>query len=571
MPGSETPRVRSRPGRVPRRLLAAAAGVFVLLLAVVLAFAPSLAASVVKGTISGSFSDSIRGSAAAERVTVGWFGPIRVEGLRLEDDAGGRVIEGDATAGIGLLGVLTGSTDFGDIRLVGEAEIRASDDGTTNLERALEPADPDAPRAPAGPLIPPGTRATIVLDPTDVRYTDPRLAGLTDGRLGGVVIAGATGTVRIRPGSPVTIEFDAPLGTLAPGSPDSAARPAQNGGDTGTLTIDLQAEVPEGATDLAQVALTGTARLRGLPTALLDAVAGAGGVVNGVLGEDLGIELTADALSPRGGTVAVDASSPQAELRYRGEVRSGDAATVVATEDTVLRISGIAERFGARAAGVVPLFARVEKDPARHEPAELRLTRLELPLNADPLRAVLEGVVQPGVARYELTRPLAALLRVAGGGNGALDGRLGGRLGRTTLSMSEGVLRYADLSVPIGEYTFTSEAAFDLIDGTEDVTIRVPAGAIADDVAGGLGGAFDRIAEDTMVPIYRRGPIGQNNPFEPDFRSVLEDALGPGGAVEDRIRRGIEDLIPPDVRQKLPRLPLGPPPGDLSGGGDGRG
>ena len=564
-PGGGKPSKGKRRGGGLLRIAVVIGVIAVVLAGAVVVLGPTLAASVVSGTISGSYSDSIRGNARADRVSTPWFGPIVVEGLVVEDGAGERVASGDVTAGIGLLGVIAGSVDYGEIRISGEADVRADEGGTTNLERALEPVDPEAP-ASDGPLIAPGTRATVVLEPSDARYSDPGLREMTGGRVGSVLISGATGTVRIEPGAPITIDLDAPLRTVRPGD-DAEDAGTPSGSSSGRLAADLEADVPTGATRIGEITLSGTVSLAGLPTALVDAIAGAGGTIGGVLGEDVGVEIATDGLSSAGGTLAIDASSPQADLRYRGEVRADDggASSLVATEDTVLRVSGIADRFGTQAAGIVPLFASVRKNAGEHEPAELRLTRFEIPLgaDADPLRAIIEGVIDPGMASYELTRPLAALMRVAGGENGS--GMLGGRLGQTNLSMADGVLRYADLTVPIGEYSFTSEAAFDLLNGTEDITVRVPAGAIADDIAGGLGGAFERIAEDRMVPIYRRGPLGENNPFEPDFASVLEDAVGPGGILEDRIRKGIEDLIPPDVRKGLPNLP-GLLPG---GGGDG--
>ncbi|MEM0984222.1 MAG: hypothetical protein AAGI17_09760 [Planctomycetota bacterium] len=378
---------------------------------------------------------------------------------------------------------------------------------------------------------------TLPIDPEPGRAREPRLT--TSFLMSQLVLEMADG---------VTREYSDAFATVTNGDERGelllTARMRESGRDVINGRFTLQNLLTdEGVFTTENALLRGTLDVTELPASLIDVLAtGGDGTVEGILGESVTLKVVADRLPADGGTLEINANSPQTELSYRASIRTEpDGELMLVAQGTpVVRINAIAQQFGGKAAQSAPMLAAFMKDPARHDPAILRLPTLELPVSGDPLRITLEGTVDPGEADFALDPVLGRIVAFTGNNRGGL---IGGKLGPTALTMSGGVFKYRDLVVPLGEFSFASNGTINLNNRREHIVVLVPVGAIANDVSRSASSVFSRLAENAVIPIRRRGRMDENNRFEPDFESVIEDALSPDNLIEDVGRGLLEQLI----------------------------
>ncbi|MBL0921910.1 MAG: hypothetical protein IBJ10_07255, partial [Phycisphaerales bacterium] len=251
----------ARRRRRPLRILAIALSVLVALLfiagVVVAVFGLSIAAGIVRDRVASAANDSVRGSVSIGDVALSWRGPQRVDHLVLRDPEGAVVADVTLHADTGVLALIFGSRDLGELRVAGLVNI-VKDPGReqTTLARAIEPreAPPGAPSGPATPSggpsrLPQGLAARLVVDQFRVSYADRAAAGPA-------ASAEATidGAAEFRVGAPALAKFT--LDALVDGSPASASLDITVGNLTtadGLLTVEhavangaLSARAPAG-------------------------------------------------------------------------------------------------------------------------------------------------------------------------------------------------------------------------------------------------------------------------------------------------------------------------------------
>jgi len=172
---------KQRRGRT-RRVLVVGGLVLVVVIAGLLALAPTIASGFVPGAVASAGSGAINGSVTCDDASLSWFGSQRVGPVVVTDEAGTQVARVELEVRRGLAGLALGSRDLGVIRVTGSASVVRNPDGTTNLESLLRKG-PDAagepPQAPpagtGGELrLPGGLAGELVLDGLTVEYTDAK-------------------------------------------------------------------------------------------------------------------------------------------------------------------------------------------------------------------------------------------------------------------------------------------------------------------------------------------------------------------------------------------------------------
>ncbi len=217
---AHSPASSSRPprrGRLFRRLLMLGV-ILVVVLLVVVALAPTIAGPLVRPMVQDAVNSKIKGEATVSSLGLAWFGGQRAE-LTLTDPEGGTVADVSVRVDRGLLGLVFGSRDLGVVFVKGSATIVRDADGTTNLQRAIEPrvaSTPDASSSTGEPVTLPSSLATsIVFDGLEVVYQDAALAAQTGGKIGALRLGSLTGSADFSVGKPVKVAIKGPIATGA--------------------------------------------------------------------------------------------------------------------------------------------------------------------------------------------------------------------------------------------------------------------------------------------------------------------------------------------------------------------
>lgn len=272
--------------------------------------------------------------------------------------------------------------------------------------------------------------------------------------------------------------------------------------------------------DIEELAASGSITLTDFPTSILEGLSGGGdGVLAGLVGPQVSAGIALDNFPMPAGTVSVSASSNQLDLSFNGSIESiGERRDLVAQGVPTARISQIYNAQGFNLGDVVPVFGQVLKDPSRHAPAQITVSRLRVPLDGTPTSFILDTWVDPGEIEYAVEGGLAAILKIAGQNETAT---VGTRLTPIRVQMSGGTLAYSNLTVPVGEFFIPVKGNINLVQQTEYVELTVPAGAVAGELIGGSFGSA--LSSLFSVPIVRQGPLGANNQWK-----VTAKGLGQG-------------------------------------------
>lgn len=257
--------------RTIKRVLLGVGGALVLALVLGVVFAPQIGSALAPGIIRDQAAEQIAGTATVENVALSWGGPQQVTGLRLADPAGKEVLRANLSSTAGLLGLIRGNLDLGEVTVTGgQAEIIRERDGSTNLQAALAPRTTAKPvkSKPASP--PPESEARI---PANLRVKAV------------VTSFDATLLDRSVPGEPVTItlrDLDAKV-SLAAGEPLNAEATlgafhgqASRGAKGGSLALKAKVDKwsrSDGLLTLSKSTGTATVQAADLPTSLVDVLA----------------------------------------------------------------------------------------------------------------------------------------------------------------------------------------------------------------------------------------------------------------------------------------------------------
>jgi hypothetical protein len=213
MPSPTEPGEAARPRRKRRWILRALALVLVGIVALLL-LGPTIAGPIARPMVESAVNGQIRGHAQVSSLRLSWLGDQRAD-LTLDDPEGRRVAGVTARLERGLLGLATGGGALGRIVVGGRASIDRAADGTTNLQRAIEPRVARTPSPDTGgpDPLPPSLSAEVVLGGLEVEYTDAALAGHTEGAIGAVRLGALTGSLDFAVGRPILLKISGPLAT----------------------------------------------------------------------------------------------------------------------------------------------------------------------------------------------------------------------------------------------------------------------------------------------------------------------------------------------------------------------
>ncbi len=307
VPTGTAPTPKRRRGRwIALGLLALAGATIALAPTIAGWLAPSLAPGFVP----------LKGSVRLGSASFSWFGGQQITGVRLADPQGSTVATVDLSVEQGLFEILSGN--LGVVRVSGEADIVRSADGTTNLQRAIQPKSPaPSSAAPAQASRPAplrkGTAATLDLSATRIRFRDETARG-TGGSPIEATLKNVKATASLALGQPIIADFKADA--EADGQTGSITARAQIGQwHDAARSLTLGADSP--ATIDAEIAL------KGMPLSLADALLGRRDIAAS-LGQSL------DASVAAAGTLA------DATFRVRGDAPNLKAAAELSFRDDVL-------------------------------------------------------------------------------------------------------------------------------------------------------------------------------------------------------------------------------------------
>jgi len=290
----------------------------------------------------------------------------------------------------------------------------------------------------------------------------------------------------------------------------------------GTLTADVSALDP--LVKLTEPAGLDTWRARldvraaGVPTAILDALAGQGGLLVESLGPRVDVDVRAPDVSLSKGEVSAEMKSTLHSVTARGHFES--RTFVVDQVDGVLASVGLGPVMSQRVVGkLVPTLVNVRK-PEGATPARFAVDALRFPLDGD-LRK-LDGTVRIdlGDVSYSLFPKLESLLGDGTAGAKSL------KVPALTVPIRKGVAGYERLPVKIGSREFVFSGTYDMVTDAAQLTANVPVKYLGKKVSTELEDLREYIDPELTLPLTIRGSLLNPSIGLDDgaFRKVLEDA-----------------------------------------------
>ena len=349
-------------GRAGRKLVWV--GVLVLLGVLAILSAPLWAGGVAAGFVERGFGAERAGSLEIDGLDLAWTGRQAARGLRLFDPEGQRVAEVDVELPSLLALARGGGRRIGEVTVRASAALVADDEGRSNLERALAPAKPEAPRDKGGSGGDSKQEGggldeldlAVVLDCPELTWSDVNTRALG----APFRVTNLAGRLVLRPGEPLAVELDGEV-------------PSADGG-AGELHVNGELRGLEGGVEAIEGDLE--ARVSGLPSGLVDALAG----LEGALAKSLGpsFELRARAAGGlREGRASLDVKGQSASASFLGELREGRLTAFGEEEGLDLRVADPGPLLERYAVPALPTGGRLA---ARG--LVLSLREFELPIEA---------------------------------------------------------------------------------------------------------------------------------------------------------------------------------------------
>ena len=301
----------------------------------------------------------------------------------------------------------------------------------------------------------------------------------------------------------------------------------------------------DAAFDATRLAIDGVTNINALPMHLIDALAAGDGHLVDLLGQTLSVESSLTNLPQQGGTIMFRAVTPQSTSRLAATVKphpnDQSKPAIIIDEPMVTQITHFDYDFAGKKLAIIPVFGSVKKIEKTHRPATITISKLVAPVDGDMTQIIMQGTVDPGVIEYDFEQGIGTLLKIA---KQRTQANAGERLEPFTITMNDGIARIKDLTIPLGEFSMTGRARFDLVRGLEDITVGIPAGAFAGEIIGNLpGAASGLLKESIIIPVRRQGRMGEQNKWVPDFESVIKDLFSPENILDNVIKGGLKDFL----------------------------
>jgi hypothetical protein len=130
------------PKKKKRRLwLRLLLGVFAFLILLVL-LAPTIASlGFVRKLVLGKVNEFVNGKVDISDWSIGWTSGVHATGVRIEDEKGEVIFDGQASTQLSLLNAVRGNLDLGETALKGTFLVQIDENGKTNLEKFLKPSE----------------------------------------------------------------------------------------------------------------------------------------------------------------------------------------------------------------------------------------------------------------------------------------------------------------------------------------------------------------------------------------------------------------------------------------------
>ncbi|MFM7807778.1 MAG: hypothetical protein ACKPEA_07570, partial [Planctomycetota bacterium] len=153
--------MKTQTGRKWLRIGLIAAGGLVLMLALLVAFAPAIAASGFgRGIAEARIADAVKGSARIGSMSLGWFGTQEIRGIEIRDGKNQAEVKLDVTLDNGLFDLLVGSVDALRVSLNGSLQAQMLPGGGSSLSNFTSgPSSAAAPAPTAKPVAKSGGKA----------------------------------------------------------------------------------------------------------------------------------------------------------------------------------------------------------------------------------------------------------------------------------------------------------------------------------------------------------------------------------------------------------------------------
>ncbi len=300
------------PKRAPGKgkgLLLAVLGVVLVLVLLVLLLPTIISAGVGRGMVLGVVNDSMRGDVQVNSLSVGWFSGLEITGLELVDEDGATVLTAESVEApdAGLLGLVMGSTDLGDITITRpDATVIQNENGEVNLLKAIESPEPQ-PDEPSSPM---NYNLKLVIVDGGGSFAGPDMPTAYVRNLQSTI--DLTGLAKVELAISADLEQDGQTGS--PGSLKV----------DGTFTDLADAS---GQVDMNNATFDMTANVTNLPTGVIDVVAGQDGDLVAMIGPLVNASLKAD------GTLSNLSADFEATAQHL------DAKAAVSSSETTLEMS----------------------------------------------------------------------------------------------------------------------------------------------------------------------------------------------------------------------------------------
>mgnify|MGYP001494666265 CR=1 FL=1 len=275
---------------------------------------------------------------------------------------------------------------------------------------------------------------------------------------------------------------------------------------------------PEGKVDKERARVTGVVKGE-VPTLLVDTMMGQNGLLVDTLGPDSNAELTLTNVSMRAdtGSIAANMTSNFAGLVLAGDIRDG---VLYATGSPNARMSQISDAASRRLfSSLFPFLNQFEKT-AQDKPAVLTATGLQLPLDGDMRK--LNGTlnIDLGTIKFQTAPALAPFLK-------AIKAREAGEIGKKvppfTATITNGVVRYEEVALPVGEISMRTYGKVNLVKRKIEVIIMVPFASVSDDLAATVG-RLPFVGDIAVVPLKVVGDLDSPRvEFDPEL--LVKNAL----------------------------------------------
>ncbi|MCL4222635.1 MAG: hypothetical protein KJZ65_14855 [Phycisphaerales bacterium] len=314
------------------------------------------------------------------------------------------------------------------------------------------------------------------------------------------------------------------------------------------LTANLRRLAGNGLLTPSEAFVNADGRLQHIPTSVIDAFAGANGLLIDMLGPEVAVEDIKIRRAPmEGGTVAFKARSPNALAQLGGTFRDDreDGQLVdgffVVDSGSFVELSAFEAAFTRKVFDVVPIFGSIERTAEADRPSRITVQSMKLPMAGGLEDIAFQLVADLGTVRYGLSGALESALKWSGQRS---VGQMGARLQPFNVSMGDGIIRYDSLVVPLGEFPFSSNGSINLVNKTKDLLLLMPAGQFAVEAFGIQGVAADFVNKSVKIPMNNAGAL-DHKVWKPDFAKAQGQLFAPDKILDDALRNRLGDLLKP--------------------------